>query len=485
MTKEKNNIEIKITQEKRVIEIPQYQSSVFISLMKNIKRYCKYLKLPLPIVNDLPNKTYFVIQRIVPGGQAYFVTQTMSDNYDEVKKYKNTHPRSNLNIVSQDVSVKEINIVKEIKPENEWEILGILDHEEGLIISAPNQQVPYNLVPSNLHDSSHCDHCHTKRFRNKTIFVQNKDTNEIKRVGGTCIRYYLGYDYEKILNIITQLNMFQNIFGDDGGGWADDDWFGGFGGRRYNAEDEIVDVKDIVKYFFYWVKNKGYSSKSATQKYNMKSTDGNLRRSTSEIVDQYLRYIYVPPLPGSSSDAKEAQSRWAKDIKEYNNIIKKSSGKYFKIIKKFIEERYKENNFLLNSRNFFNSGGVKIKHIKYIVSACSMYWGLNLSKESKNQDTKNSKYIGDIGKKEKLENLIIKNVSGFEGEYGWTNIYRLLDENGNVYTKFGTINKRFIVKDSPIKNIEPGAIVSFTAEIKKHDTFRDTKQTIIGRLSKI
>ena len=32
--------------------------------------------------------------------------------------------------------------------------------------------------------------------------------------------------------------------------------------------------------------------------------------------------------------------------------------------------------------------------------------------------------------KEKLENLTIQNVSGFEGSFGWTNIYRLTDDKG-------------------------------------------------------
>jgi len=485
MTNEKDTIKINSIINKKIIEVPKFQESVFISLLKNIKRYCKYLKLPTPIVNDLPDKTYFVIQRHYFEGKSLFVNSTMTDNYDDVKRYKEDRPKQNLTIVSQDVSVKEIEIVEEIKPENEWEILGVLDHEEGLIISAPNKQVPYDRVPKNLHDSSNCDHCHTKRFRNKTIFVENQDTKEIKCVGGTCIRYYLGYDYEKIMNIITQLNMFKNYFGDGGGGWGDDDWFDGFGGKRYNPEDDITDVKDIVKYFMYWVNVKGYLSKAGAERQN---TGERTILSTSEIINRDLHYIYCPPIGGSSRDAKDAMEEWEEDYKAYSKIISKGDDKYFDLVKDFIEERYKENNFLLNSRNFFISGGVKIKQMKYIISTCSMFWGMKLSNDIRNQKTKElakSEFVGTIGEKEKLENLIVKNVSGFEGSFGWTNVYRLADENGNIFTKFGTINQRFLTEDSPTEDIEQGAIVSFTAEIKKHDTYRDTKQTILGRLSKI
>ena len=483
MSDQKDNIKVDATIEKRIVEIPKYQEGVFASLLKNIKRYCKYLKLPTPIVNELPDKTYFIIQRYYPiDGNTLFVNNTMTDNYEEVKRYKEDRPKQNLSIISQDVSVKEIEIVEEIKPENEWEILGVLDHEEGLIISAPNKQVPYDRVPKNLHDSSNCDHCHTKRYRNKTIFVENQDTGEIKCVGGTCIRYYLGYNYDKIMNIITELNMFKNHFGDTGGGWGDDDWFEGFGGRRYNPEDEVVDIKDILKYFFYWVNIKGYMSKAAAEKYSEKSETEKL--STSEIVNRQLRYVYVPPIGGH----KEEMERWEKERKEYDNIIQKTDDKYFPLVSEFIEEKYKDNNFLLNSRNFFISGGVKIKQMRYVISACSMFWGMKLSQDIKNQKAEKSAkliFIGTVGEKEKLENLTVVNVSGFEGSFGWTNVYRLQDSNGNVFTKFGTINQRFLTEDSPTENIEQGAIVSFTAEIKKHDTYRDIKQTVLGRLSKI
>ncbi len=488
MADKKDTVKLESTIEKKIIEIPKYQESVLTSLLKNIKRYCKYLKLPAPIVTDLPDKTYFIIQQTYVDGKTLFINSTMTDNYDEVKRYKDDRPKTNLSIVSQDVSVKEIEIVSEIKPENEWEILGVLDHEEGLIISAPNKQVPYDLVPKNLHDSSNCDHCHTKRFRNKTIFVENQDTGEIKCVGGTCIRYYLGYDYEKIMNIITQLNMFNNHFDDGGGSWSDDDWFDGFGGERYNVEDDIVDVKDIVKYFFYWVTTKGYASKAATERYNDKVEDGGRKRSsTSQIISEDLHYLYVPPLPGGKQ-AREAIEQWQKAMDHYKSVMKKASDKYFSLIEDFIEERYKDNNFLLNSRNFFQSGGVKIKQMKYIISACSMYWGMKLSEDAKNKKTKElkkSKHVGDIGDKTKIENLTIKNISGFEGSFGWTNVYKLTDEKGNIYTKFGTINPRFITKDSPTEDIEVGTIVSFTAEIKKHDEYNGIKQTILGRLSKI
>ena len=426
---------------------------------------------------------------------------TITDDYDEIEKSlserKTKNPKVNYFIVEQKVDVYDIKIIEEVKPQNEWEILGVIDHNEGIITSAPNQTVPHKFIPKNLMDSSHCDHCNSKRFRNKTTFVRNTDTGDIKRVGGQCIRYYLGYDYERILKIITDLNLFNSTF-TEAGGWDDDDWYGGFGGRYYNEEDEIVSVKNIVKYFFNFVTTKGYMSKSAAARYNEKVEDEyKYKRPTSQIIQDHLTYVYIRPnIRGlKPAEADQIMEEWRKANEEYNAVIKKMNNSYFNEVKKFINQRYKENNFLLNSKNFFDGGGVKIKHMKFIVAACSMYWGMKLAEEAKAaaekareekfEKMRESEFVGTVGEKEKLHNLTITNISGFEGTFGWTSVYRLKDENGSIFTKFGTINPRFITEDSPEKEIQKGAVVSFTAEIKKHDTWNDIKQTTLGRLSKI
>jgi len=485
-------VKLEVTEETRIVEIPKFKVSVFKSIIKNVTRYCKYLKLPLPEVKSLGEKSYYVLnKRIAINGTSYIMNNTVTDNYEEIKtelkKHDNVNGFNPCTIISQEVEVFEINIIEEVKPENEWEILGVIDHVESLVISAPNKQIPHELIPHNLSDSSNCDHCHTKRQRNKTMFVQNKDTHETKQVGGTCIRYYLGYDYERILTLITELDLFRTDFGESGG-WDDEDWYDGFGGGYYNPEDEIVSVSDSVKYFFWFVKNKGYTSKASAERFNMNNTDGREKNSTSQDITQYLRYINVPPRGGSSRDAKDAMEEWMEDNKKYQDIIKKASNEYYDIMKKFIEERYRDNNFLVNSRNFFITGGVKIKHLRYVISTCSMYWGMKLAEDAKNvkkEETLKSNFVGEVGEKVPLLNLTIQNISGFEGSFGWTNIYRLTDDKGNIFTKFGTINPRFITDDSEVTEIEKGAIVSFTAEIKKHDTYRDAKQTVLGRLSKI
>ena len=91
-----------------------------------------------------------------------------------------------------------------------------------------------------------------------------------------------------------------------------------------------------------------------------------------------------------------------------------------------------------------------------------------------------SKHIGEIGQKIPME-LTIVNIHNFEGGFGNTNAYNMVDSNGNYVTKFGVINVRYLTSGNKVC---VGSKVRFNATIKKHDLFNGVKQTTIGRVSK-
>lgn len=465
-----DNIKIDFTITKKTFEIPNSKLNSFDSLIRKIRRFCKKLELPEPKLKDLGEKTYYAISSLnfasISLSEEYELNyNSITSDYSKIKEQL----RPTDQVISEDVSVFELDVIDQIKPNNEWEILGIIDHVDGIISTIPDKQVPFELVPKDLTDSSHCDHCHSKRYRNKTIYVQNKDNNEIKRVGGSCISYYLGFDYERILNILSSLNMLssKNILNDNYE-WDD---FGYSDGHRINNEP-IVDVKDIINYFFWYATNKGYISRRIAEEKGIQST------STTVILD--IEYINNPP--------RKYVEEWSKFNDEYHKIINSYKNNHLEEVIKFIDENYKDNNFLINAKNALENGGIYLNRINYVISACSMYYGLKLAEDRKNQEkeeNKKSNHIGTIGEKSTLKNLKIDSVSGFEGAYGWTNVYKLKDEKGNIYTKFGKINEKFITDESEVFDISKGAILSFVAEIKKHDVYNEVNQTILGRLSKI
>ena len=77
--------------------------------------------------------------------------------------------------------------------------------------------------------------------------------------------------------------------------------------------------------------------------------------------------------------------------------------------------------------------------------------------------------------------LIVVGVTEYEGSYGRSNVYTMVDFDNNRVTKFGVINNRYLVSGS---TLTVGSVVKFKATVKSQDEFIGKKQTTIGRVSK-
>ena len=82
----------------------------------------------------------------------------------------------------------------------------------------------------------------------------------------------------------------------------------------------------------------------------------------------------------------------------------------------------------------------------------------------------NSQYIGEIGERIRNQTAIFKSVRGFNGAFGWTNIFTFnIGENVLVW---------FTQKDL---NLEKGMAIDLTGTIKKHEEYREVKTTVLTR----
>lgn len=335
--------------------------------------------------------------------------------------------------------------------------------------------------------------------RNKTVFIQNLKSKEIIRVGGSCIKYYLGYDYEKILDLLTQISMFQN--------WSvDRPLHNVWQGYRVDWETPEETITNIIRYFIWFAKHNGYVSKAAATKWNEDKAEELRNQRTQSNEDEYFNFkqkestkdmvngdindFNTPPDPRHytgkyAGDYAEDFKKWEKRVEEYHERISKIKDEEVQEVIDFIEEN-KDNNFVFNAWNFMRNGAtIKLNLLNYITSVCSYFWGKNKREERKEKTEQASGWVGTIGEKMNFENLEIIYVSGYEGQYGWTNVYTLKDENGNIFTKFGKIGSEFIVNTSEFSEPEKGAIISATAEVKGHDEYKGSKRTVLGRFSKL
>ena len=75
--------------------------------------------------------------------------------------------------------------------------------------------------------------------------------------------------------------------------------------------------------------------------------------------------------------------------------------------------------------------------------------------------------------KERVRNVkaVLDRVSGFSGAYGWTNVYRFLDEHNHIFVWFTS-------KDI---GLNKGALINLTGTVKKLQEYDGEKQTVLTR----
>lgn len=93
-----------------------------------------------------------------------------------------------------------------------------------------------------------------------------------------------------------------------------------------------------------------------------------------------------------------------------------------------------------------------------------------------------SKYVGNLGEKMLLTLRVcdIRSVKGFNNTP--STLYDLIDEQGNMFTKWGKIGSQYLTAQEA-REVAIGEEVEFYGVIKKHSEFRGTKSTTIGRIS--
>jgi uncharacterized protein YukE len=232
-------------------------------------------------------------------------------------------------------------------------------------------------------------------------------------------------------------------------------------------------------------------------------------KSTSGRVQDDVDYAHNPPdrrnyHGKSSSEYQEDFNRWSDFVTIYNERLETTSDEELQWVIDFIHAN-RDNNFIFNASNMIKAGAVQKHLLYYITGACSWYFGKLSQEDRKRREAeealsggkKESEYVGTVGEKSRLENLEVVHISGYQTEWNWSNVYKLKDQIGNIYTKFGTIGSQFIVKPTEqgrqkdeqgnliINDILVGDVVSATAEIKRHEEYQGKKQTTLGRFSKL
>lgn len=133
------------------------------------------------------------------------------DNIEEVSKYMDSWLSSKMLAKNR----KQFIIAKfNETPVNikSWEVLGAIEPIDGSDAEYTLESYNAKDIPPKyreLEDPSNCEHCSTKRKRNKTFVIRNKDTEEVLQVGSSCMTDFI--DKEDLAFLMTYTKVKEDI----------------------------------------------------------------------------------------------------------------------------------------------------------------------------------------------------------------------------------------------------------------------------------
>lgn len=384
------------------------------------KRAAKLGVAPMTITRTGNTRTLRVIGRDTDSGAEYRAVQMT------VQPKSNEYPAG---VIDQ----FEVTLTGELPQLAGWRFVASLEHTEGgnLVKSMPGGG---NVPDRYLTAQSVCEHCGTKRNRNKTVVCAHTDGRFVQ-VGSNCLKDFLGHgDAETLAQLLEwRSNMWATYMAE----YYPDEGFqlGGFVPSMVELSLFLIRVAQMIRLY-------GYVSRSRGEE--------ELRVSTADEAMGALRNREKAPEPSAEDEAKaKAAQAWAAAL---------------------TDDEVRGNTFLHNLRVIAGSQGVSLKNLGMAAAIIVAY---DKSREEARDKaiTANSEHQGEVGKRGKFPGLLVEKIIASESAYGMTYIHKFRDKAGNVFTWF-----------SSGTSLDEGTTYDVTATVKKHDEYNGVKQTVLLRV---
>ena len=334
---------------------------------------------------------------------------------------------------------------------NDWEFVANVEHTEKGNVFKKSPGIEYE-IPQRYYDSYPvCEHCKTDRPRKMTYIVRNKNTNEFKQVGNSCLCDFIkGRSAEAVAQYISLYDFLISGEYIEPSGCNFD--------RYYNTREILQYASETVRLCGYvkrrdddgclnpdntankmWLFYKLDHNMFSNFEYEIEKSTRNEKEKigfnfeseeATKMVDDALRWIATT----------EDNSDYIHNLKVLTQVDYNSMDKFgllasiFPAYKKFIEYKEREKQYV----------------------------------EKQKKEKKPSTYVGEIGQRIVIENVSTVIISGYETEFGYVYIHKFTDENGNVY----------IWKSSSGSHADATKV---KGTVKEHSEFRGVKQTVLTR----
>jgi hypothetical protein len=315
-----------------------------------------------------------------------------------------------------------------------WKFLASLDilPEVGTVVRG----VPGEDIPKFLYEvtASRCDHCQGDRYRVNHYAVQNISRGEVKIVGSTCLKDFVGHNvnamlsYKELLSSITE---------------AAEEAEESYGSHRI-----YIDLPGYLAFVAHSIKENGWIPRKASEVLNV--------TATADIA--LTLYLAVKDRKGPSDEAKELANKaiaWAKALTFTSD--------------KALSD-YEINLAMLAKAEYVPEKATGIA--ASLIPAYARSIGLDVSKKFEKIV---SEYIGKVGDKLTLT-LTIQKHNSYEGNYGISHQYIMRDPTGNAIVWWASKG----IRDGNY-DVDSGDVVTLKGTVKKLEEYNGVRQTVLTR----
>lgn len=321
---------------------------------------------------------------------------------------------------------------------NDWEFIASIEHtEKGNIITGVGVEVPERYYSS----KPICEHCNSNRCRKNTYIVRNKTTGEFKQVGKSCLKDFThGMSADAITHYISLFDTLIQGETPEPGCYIQ---------HYVNTAEYLAYVAETIKHF-------GFA----------RTSDARIS-TTSRAIDFY-----------DAAHGRLFPRKYMEDLREKMfeigfNIESKSTVKLVADALAWVAEQDESSNYIHNLKTACSLEYISGNTFGLLASLFSAY-NRGLEKAAKRKAVfdaeSGSAYVGEVKDRITVKVKSVKCVTSWESNFGITHIYKIIGEDGNVYTwKTG----KFI--DEEVSDM------SITGTVKAHTEFRGIKQTELTR----
>lgn len=318
---------------------------------------------------------------------------------------------------------------------NDWRFIASVEHtDNGNIIKkcCYDAEIPQNYYTS----KPICEHCGSNRFRKNTYIVQNLHTGEFKQVGKSCLADFTnGMSAEYAAHYIS---LFDTLIE------------GEYIEPGYRAKN-YIEIKEALRFVAETTRHFGYVK-----------SDGD--RPTKYRARDYYEATYKM---AGLLQAELEEEMWKVSFNADSDYAKEISEKSLE----WVLKQEENSEYMHNLKTVCSAIYVTFENFGILASLIPAY-NRAMEREQRIEAERNadkkSEHIGKIGERITILISDCRVITSWETQYGITAIFKITDENGNVFTwkTSGGLSE---------------GTKKISATVKSHNEYNGIKQTEITR----